>query len=139
MKLGFTGTRNGLTLPQKEALASLLLAMMPASLSAGVCQGSDDSAMTMAHMLGIRVICHPPIDDRLRAYNAFADETLPAKTHFARNRDIVNTTDRLLATPPCKPLPDKGGTAYTVGVARKVGKPVLIIWPDGTETREGMG
>ncbi len=71
------------------------------------------------------------------AYNAFADETLPAKTHFARNRDIVNSTDRLLATPPCRPLPDKGGTAYTVNFCRKAGKPVCVIWPDGDVEMEG--
>jgi hypothetical protein len=133
MKYGFTGTRHGMTPAQKATLRSLLTSgEQPSEFHQGDCVGADDEATEIAYELGIRIICHPPIDATDRAQNDHFHVLKEPKTHFARNRDIVNETDHLLATPfDSKPL-THGGTWYTIDYAKKKGKPVTIIWPDGT-------
>lgn len=64
---------------------------------------------------------------------AHSNTVMPAATHFARNRAMVAACDALIAIPPCEPMPTKGGTAYTAGVARKARKAVYVIWPSGRE------
>ncbi len=133
MRIGFTGSRDGMTEQQKEAFLDLLGKLGATELHHGDCVGSDDQAATLAHdfMRFPAIFCHPPVDEKLRAWNRFALDTLPAKTHFARNRDIVDDTDVLIATPNCEPLALYGGTKYTVEYARKRKKAVYVIWPSG--------
>ncbi len=61
---------------------------------------------------------------------------LPPKTYFARNRDIVDAADLLIATPFNNFEEDRGGTWYTVNYARKRKKPIVIVWPTGKATIE---
>ncbi len=55
---------------------------------------------------------------------------LPAKEYLERDRDIVDATEALFATPD-GPERAKSGTWYTVRYAVKTGKPVYICYPDG--------
>ena len=141
MKIGFTGTRNGMTAEQKAALVAMLIpeAVEPCEerhqFHHGDCIGADYEAAGIAYYNGFRVICHPPIDITRRAYFGINAEDRKPKSHFARNRDIVDESDMLIATPQYMgPITKdtKGGTAYTVNYARKVGKPVWIVRPDGS-------
>ncbi len=68
----------------------------------------------------------------MRAFNPHAKETRPAKTHFARNRDIVDETEVLIACPCEMEHQDRGGTWYTADYALKRGKRTIIVWPDGS-------
>lgn len=136
MKVGFTGTRNGMTEAQKCSFTALIAELNITELHHGDCVGADDDAANLAREVDYRepcrIHCHPPVDEKLRAWNRYAWETYPAKTHFARNRDIVDMTDALIAIPWVRPLPSSGGTVYTINYARKIGRRVMIIWPDGT-------
>lgn len=87
--------------------------------------------------IAVRVVCHPgPEGDLNQDLIGVDDETLEPLTHFARNRAIVAAVDLLIACPPCKPMPDREGTAYTVDQARQSGVPCTVIWPGGmTEER----
>lgn len=140
MKIGFTGTRDGMKQPQMDAFYERVCFMDDniESFHHGDCVGADDDAARVIHELNcsdncsIKIVCHPPIDESHRAFNEFHDEIRPAKTHFARNRDIVDETDMLVATPREMERQDRGGTWYTVDYARKKGKRVVLILPDGT-------
>jgi hypothetical protein len=103
----------------------------------GDCVGADhDAAEVIWSLYDCPIICHPPVDETHRAFNQRASDTLPPKTHFARNRDIVDACDILVATPwqDVRPKPKTGGgTWYTIEYAEKRGKHVVIIWPDGSE------
>lgn len=139
MKLGFTGTRHGMTAAQKREFAELIKRMRPAVFRHGSCQGADVQAAQI--VFGVydftRIVCHPgPDGDSHRQASGVDDETLPGKTHFARNRAIVDATDALVACPCDMAEQARGGTWYTVGYARKKGKRLWIIWPDGTVTEE---
>lgn len=145
MRIGFTGTRHGMSAEQKEVLIAMLIpeAVEPSAerhqLHHGDCIGADYEAAGIAYYNGFRVICHPPIDTTHRAYFGINAEDRKPKTHFARNRDIVDETDLLIACPQyMDPITKatKGGTAYTVNYARKCGKPVWIVRPDGSVEKE---
>lgn len=136
--IGFTGTRHGMTKLQMAAFLATIRDLQPSEFHHGDCIGADDEAalsvayLDVGQMAPITIVCHPPLDESHRAFNKHAFRTLPPKTHFARNRDIVDAADMLIAC-PCDMTPQpRGGTWYTVGYARKKGKRVVIIWPDGT-------
>ena len=56
------------------------------------------------------------------------------RQYHERNRNIVDATDILVATPKeNKGDIYRGGTWYTINYAVSKGKPVYIIWPDGRQ------
>lgn len=138
MKVGFTGTRHGMTRYQKDSFLRLFQRLDATHFANGDCIGSDTQAANMVDewFPQVVIICHPPLDDRQRAYNSHFDERRTPKSHFARNRDIVNESDCLIATPVSQPLGASGGTVYTVNYARKQGKSVYLLWPDGSLSEE---
>ncbi len=139
MNIGFTGTRRGMTEAQKLSFLDLLRILGVQRLHHGDCVGADDEAATMADNRKITVVSHPPVDTSHQAHNEFSVEVRGPKTHFARNRDIVDETDGLIATPCDSTRQNRGGTWYTVSYAEKRDKPFWIIWPDGTvEAKDGL-
>lgn len=144
-KLGFTGTRHGMTDGQRASFGSLIVFdLLPTEFHHGSCQGADvEAARLVEHVtdggsIPCRIVCHPgPDGDPHQQQSGVDDETLPGKTHFARNRDIVDGTDALVAAPAQMEGQQFGGTWYTIRYARKTGKPLWIVWPDGTVTAEG--
>jgi hypothetical protein len=103
----------------------------------GDCQGADDQAATMVatERPSVRIIGHPPSDDRLRANNPHAIAWRPAKPYLQRNLTIIESVDRLIATPQESfepPARRAGGTWFTVRQARLVPRvQVTIIYPNG--------
>ncbi len=138
IRLGFTGTRRGCTSQQLAALKSLLLEHEPSEFHHGLCEGADAQAHTMTRTLfgrQVRIIGHPgPADDPYQIVSLYedCDELLPHKGHFARNRDIVAACDVLLGTPGEMTHQSRGGTWMTIDHAVKAGRPVRVIYPDGT-------
>lgn len=135
--LGFTGTRTPLLLPQRHALGLYLAERQAAGawcLHHGDCVGADAMAHKMAESITMHIVIHPPRLPDFRAY-CVGDEMREEKPYWARNRDIVDACDELVACPKAGTgLADwrRSGTWYTVQHAHKVGKPVRIIYPDGS-------
>ena len=139
--IGFTGTRAGMSDKQKETFIRVVSELNELSeFHHGDCIGADDEAADIiADILPeeghhIKIVCHPPIKEELRAFNKSADITLQPKDYFARNRDIVDAADILIACPKESSRQSRGGTWYTVDYAQKRGAKFLIIWPDGSVT-----
>lgn len=132
--LGFTGTRNGMTDFQAAVFEGLLSDLE--AFRHGSCQGADIQAARIVRktfLCPIKIIAMPgPDDDPYREKSGVDDETLPGKTHFARNRDLVDASDEIYATPATMTEQRLGGTWYTIRYAVKTGKRVTIIWPDGS-------
>lgn len=137
MKIGITGTREIRPDVQMYTFSRIVSSLNPASLEVhhGDCVGADAQAHGILRHLGAYIIGHPPVDEAHRAFCDF-DETYPRKTHFARNRDIVDETDILFVLPLLMVEQDRGGTWYTANYARKLGKWIVIIWPDGSVQSE---
>lgn len=138
MNVGFTGTRSGLTGQQWNALRDILLQECGPSgeVHHGDCVGADDSAHHIALSLRFRIVMHPPTDRSRRAFCHAADHILPALPYLERNHAIVDATDLLVACPEGKEEKQRSGTWATVRYARKTGKPIILVFPDGTVRRE---
>lgn len=63
---------------------------------------------------------------------ALADVVHEPRPPLERNRDVVDASDVLLACPGGMAEEQRSGTWATIRYARKAGKPVVIVWPDGT-------
>jgi hypothetical protein len=130
MKLGFTGTRNAITLPQSAQLPTTFRYLKPTEFHHGDCIGADNAAHTLAVWLDIHPIhIHPPSNPIFRAF-CHGDVMHPEFDYLIRNHMIVDQTEHLLAVPN-GPEEQRSGTWATVRYARKIGRPVTIIMPNG--------
>jgi len=134
--IGFTGTRIGMTLPQLSRVNAELrmLHSLDAWFHHGDCVGADAEASTLARLAGYSVMIHPPVDEAHRA-RCIGDVVVAPLTHLARNRAIVCACDTMIAAPREMEHQSRGGTWYTHDYALKVGKPVILVLPDGTVRR----
>lgn len=147
--VGFTGTRRGMTTAQTHTVANLLGADHSiVTVHHGDCVGADADCHQIAMSEGVSLVIHPPSDAKLRAFchQAYEPkvpaagvtvEVLDPKPYHDRNRDIVNASHWLIATPQEDREQDRGGTWWTIRYARQQGKTVVIIWPDGTTQSDG--
>lgn len=132
MKIGVTGTRNGMNNNQDFAVWRFLYGVDENSeLHHGDCVGVDTQAAEMAEILGMSVVCHPPEKNDLRAFFEKNTEVREPKSYFARNRAIVDECDLLIVVPMENERQERGGTWYTYDYAQKTGKPTKIFYPDG--------
>lgn len=134
-KLGFTGTRRTLKKLQLIALGVYFHHQYGdehIELHHGDCVGGDETAhILVASCPWCRTHIHPP---KAAVYRAFCDgdKVYEQKEYLERNHDIVRATDMLIATPKEFEEVLRSGTWATIRFARKVGKDVVIIYPDGT-------
>ncbi len=141
--IGFTGTRNGMTKEQKESFHSLIDAVSVKEFLHGDCVGSDEEAHNMVHELieiakgeDIKIVGHPPKYKGYRAY-CKCDVLLKPKEYLARNKDIVDNSEILIATSATDKEKLRSGTWSTVRYARKKNKLIYIIFPNGKIKVEG--
>lgn len=132
MIIGFTGTSSGMTGPQMQAVRQLLWERIDerVELRHGDCVGADAEAHAMARGYGMRVVIHPPSNPKARAW-CCGDVVLPAKPYLARNRDIVEACELLIAAPRTVREELRSGTWATVRHAAKVGRRTLLVSPSG--------
>ena len=141
MKLGFTGTREQLTQPQRAALYRLMEDHFPFELHHGDCIGADAEANAIFNSIrkGSKgwIVIHPQLNTELRAFCVARlplDEVRQPRPPLKRNQDIVNETDRLVACPGEYEEVLRSGTWSTIRRALRARKQVTILWPDGTAT-----
>lgn len=134
LNLGFTGPRIGMTTQQFSTLVNqiVILGMSVKSFHHGCCIGADEVASLVAKELNIPLIVgHPPIKEDYKSKAYYADREEKPKDYLTRDRDIVNASTLLLATPSGYVSKSSSGTWYTIRYAKKIGKEVKIILPDG--------
>ncbi len=130
--IGFTGTQRGMTELQKIYFVELLKAHQPFTFHHGDCIGADDDAGNLCLNLACTVVIHPPIYTSKRAFNKNFINIRDPKPYLDRNHDIIDESDFLVATPGEKEEQLRSGTWTTIRYARKKGKRIYIIYPDGT-------
>ncbi|MCH6575891.1 MAG: hypothetical protein IH795_11965 [Bacteroidetes bacterium] len=154
MKFGFTGTRAGMTEKQNRACVSIFENFHGKEIHHGDCVGSDYEIHQAFIYRPIDIVVHPPIVDKFRANCSGRIITMSktdsgtgeqntasksvtwrtAKSYFARNRDIVEETDAMIAAPLTEE--EKGGTWYTINYARQLKRHIFIVLPNGTFVEE---
>jgi hypothetical protein len=129
--IGFTGTRDGMSIQQRNTLHRRLFDSELGDFHHGDCKGADEQAHDIAKSLGFRVVIHPPDDVRMRAFTYSDSERYPLP-YLVRNKNIVNETKVLYAAPKIAVEELRSGTWATIRYALKIGATVFIILPDGT-------
>lgn len=133
IKIGFTGTRDEITEFQRTSLKTILQGIKDPieSVHHGDCVGADTAFHEVCTELGFKIVIHPPEKQDLRAFNK-GDVMMEEKSYFARNRDIVDECDLLIACTKTN-FETKGGTWYTINYAIKKAKLVVKILPETVE------
>jgi len=131
MKIGFTGTRAGMTNEQDVSLQSFLYKYEGATFIHGDCIGADAAAHEIAMELGLNVQKRPSNISSQRAFTTGGAIIGEPRAPLDRNRDIVNDCDILVAVPKGFEEERRSGTWATVRYARTMGKGIVIIWPNG--------
>lgn len=135
IRLGVTGTQRGLTDAQAavaEAALDELRARGPVTLLHGDCVGVDAQLARLARRLGCLVAAFPPSNPSRRAYVP-SDITYPPAPYLARNRSIVAASAVMWAFPGEAVERLRSGTWATVRYARRAGRPLRIVGPDGAD------
>lgn len=142
MKIGFTGTRNGMAPEQEEAVRHIfakLATQHPPNqieLHHGDAIGADAQAARIAKAFGFRVVAHPgynprnPEDTKWRAFSPHNDEIREPKPFVARDHDIVDETERMVATPAGRTEELRSGTWTTVRYAKKRSREIELCLPN---------
>jgi Na+-transporting NADH:ubiquinone oxidoreductase subunit NqrF len=131
MKVGFTGTQEGMTEKQKQYFDALISKADIKEFHHGDCIGADtDAHNIISKRKEIQIHIHPPDNDSKRAYNE-SDYVYEHKPYLERNHDIVDAVDVMIATPKTEQEELRSGTWATIRYARKAGKKLIIISPKG--------
>lgn len=143
MKIGFTGTQDGVTVAQHDLLITVISELTEMTEAHhGECVGADytfHSAVSLIHP-DVEINGHPPENDKKRAvYIDLPDVDVrhDPEPYLVRNHNIVDATELLIACPK-GPEVLRSGTWATIRYARKTGKPVAILWGDGKYTYENQ-
>lgn len=132
--VGFTGTRNGMTYLQAQAVnrwLERLQAIQHPTFHHGDCLGADAAAHAIASRLGYRVVIHPPVDQRYRAFMRGA-EVRTSADYITRDHHIVDESDWMIAAPKSMAEVLRSGTWATIRYALKQDCPLAVCYPDGS-------
>lgn len=137
--VGFTGTQKGMSEIQRRKIEANVEILAKASQEGtlqsvhhGDCIGSDAQFHDMCLKHGIpkeKIVIHPPKDSSRRAF-CQGGIVLPEKNYLERNKDIVDSSGCIIATPN-GPERIRSGTWSTIRYAKKQEKPVMAYLPDG--------
>lgn len=137
MRLGFTGTREGMTISQKTMLASFMgMWMMNQEIESvhhGTCVGADDEFHKLCMWFGLRdrIILHLPEDSSLSVTQHLLDvpeeNIMSPLPYLKRNLKIIDACDFLLAAPPTNEPQKRGGTWFTIRKAQEAGRELRML------------
>lgn len=123
MKIGFTGTRQGMSQYQKEQFVIKLYELDITEFHHGDCIGADSDAHDIVREFfpNVTIIIHPP---ERKTTQAFRDGDLwhPPKPYIVRDKDIVRDCDYLIGAPLDNIEVIRSGTWTTIRYARRVNR-----------------
>jgi hypothetical protein len=146
-EIGFTGTREGMTAKQMETFGEHVAEQRPSKFHHGCCLGADLDAVLIVKQVSpdTLIIGHPPTDRKLVAVRAeeLSDILHDPLPYLDRNKKIVqHGEDGLIVTPKGVNPEWRSGTWSTARFARKIGRHITVITPDGFidgDSEEGEG
>lgn len=132
--LSITGTKHGATQLQLHRATLTLQQKYDEGfrwLHHGRCKGADVEVAAIAQRLGFKTIGHPGTTKAWQADDFVDYYTRDFKPNLERNHDIVDEGEYLLALPRGGVEELRSGTWATIRYARKLGRPMGIIKPNG--------
>lgn len=131
LHIGVTGTQRGMTFRQKGVWRLFLNKIGNLwQITSGQCIGADAEFIEIARSVYPNVcVISRPGNNREKTSDAPATFTYPVRPNLDRNKQIVMACDLLVAAPRTAEEELRSGTWATIRHARKVGRPVLFLWP----------
>lgn len=128
MKVGFTGTRNGMSQSQKEQFVLLLNDLKPSEFHHGDCTGADAEAHDIVREFfpACKIVVHPPKSTYLQAFKQ-GDQILEPLNYLVRDKKIVDMTHYLVGAPLTDVEQKGSGTWYTIRYATKTFKEKTVL------------
>jgi len=141
MKIGFTGTQENIAVAQYDLLVAVISEMTEMTEAHhGDCIGADLTFHLIVEdtMPDVKIHRHIPENQTKRAKYSTCGTYVDyePKPYLERNHDIVDMTDILIACPKDEKEVLRSGTWATIRYARKLKRPIVIIWKDGKYTYE---
>lgn len=132
MKIGMTGSRDGITPEAMQSLTTFITTNLSEinEVHHGDCIGADKLFHYLCVQNNLKIVIHPPKYNTMRAF-CKSDTILPVKDYLERNHDIVNSCDVLLAFPASEEEVLRSGTWATIRYAKKNNKKIIIIHKNG--------
>lgn len=147
MKIGFTGTQEGMTISQRGALEEYLETLayngnefVPIEVHHGLCIGADRQFHSLCVSMGFNIVGHPPKNtSKMAEFNLKEFVRLEEpKEYLDRNSDIVKDTECLFVCPKGFQEETRSGTWATFRRALWANKPRVVFFPDGSIKRYGQ-
>jgi len=128
MRVGFTGTREGMSQFQKEELILQLYKLVPTEFHHGDCVGADEEAHEIVRQFfpDSIIVVHPPKNPYKRAYKV-GDVTMYVEDYLPRDMNIVNETEFLIGAPLVNKPTKSSGTWFTIEYAQSLKRPHRIL------------
>ena len=128
MRVGFTGSREGMSQHQKEQFVLKMFELLPTEFHHGDCEGADAEAHDIVRefLPNVKIVIHPP-ENRVKRANMKGDEYRKPDMYLNRNKHIVDETEFLFAAPKTDVEELRSGTWSTVRYARKIHRPCTIL------------
>lgn len=129
MRVGFTGTRDGMSQSQKEAFVIKMYDLQPVEFHHGDCLGADSEAHDIVREFfpKCKIIIWPPKIKTQRAFKN-GDVLMKPDEYLTRNKQIVDSTDVLLGSPKASTYESpRSGSWYTIRYARLQGKACHVL------------
>lgn len=142
VRIGFTGTRWGMSPEQQKAVADLVNELVNRDerfeAHHGDCIGADSQFHDIVDVYPHRwIVGHPgPADDVGRQAGRLFNYRHGPLPHMKRNRAIVDISTVMIATPFEDVEQKYGGTWKTIGMSRKVARRLAIVHRTGVVCRE---
>lgn len=147
VRIGFTGTQEGMTVKQRLAFITALMAEVQLKLDRaanvgapwfefhhGDCIGADEEAHTIVRSIYgtyAQIHIHPPEIQTKRAHLK-ADVPYAPQDYLVRNKEIVICSEFIFAAPMQNQDVQRSGTWSTIRYAHKQKTPCAIILNNGT-------
>lgn len=135
MRVGFTGTRDGMTKEQKATVKQILEELGPTEAYHGGCVGADIDFDEMFIGRPVVVYVYPCQLVNMQGKWSHLDIVWPEMHPLLRNELIVDLSELMIATPKREEVL-RSGTWAAIRYARKVRKPLIIVWPNGMIAKE---
>ena len=128
MKIGFTGTREGMSQNQKEQFVLKMFELNPTEFHHGDCEGADAEAHDIIRefLPDVKIIVYPPLSFRRRAMKQ-GDVTLKPEEYIKRDYKIVDSVDFLIGAPKTDAEQIRSGSWTTIRYARKNNRPHTVL------------
>jgi hypothetical protein len=129
---GMTGTRKGATDAQIKKFIKLAIRYKVEKLTHGDALGADEQCHNVAVKRHWSIVIFPPVDPKYRAFcKTGKPDIRPKGEYLKRNKDIVHNSRLMFGFPAGNEEELRSGTWACIRYAKKVKKPLIIIFPDG--------